>query len=111
MSKNLKFSSNPREKKPQPDLSALQRFVQNNEPPPAPAAPAPAREEARAETPPGEEGTAKAAPQKPVVKKKRLTLDLHPALHKRIKKKCVDMDVDMVEEITRILEIHFPEES
>ena len=39
---------------------------------------------------------------------KRLTLDIPADLHKRIKRACVEKDMDMAAELRRILEEHYP---
>ncbi len=41
---------------------------------------------------------------------KRLTIDVASSLHKRIRRTCLDKDVDMATEIRRILEAQFPAE-
>lgn len=47
-------------------------------------------------------------PVVPQVKLKRLTLDLHPSLHRRLKVECAMKGTTMLEEITRLLEEHLP---
>jgi hypothetical protein len=81
MSKTVSMKTNPRSKEPTP--SDLDAFVHGN-----------------ASTPP--------RPQKEAMK--RLTIDVASSLHKRIRRACLEKDVDMASEIRRILEAQFPAE-
>jgi hypothetical protein len=70
------------------------------------------REEEGSETFSRKEGRGRARLQqkKLPVKTKRLTIDLPVDLHKRVKRACLEKDVDMTVEIRRILERNFPAE-
>jgi hypothetical protein len=81
MSKTVNIKTNPRSK-PQPSVSDLDAFVHNGEP----TVPA----------------------SVPKERMKRLTIDVSASLHKRIRRACLDKDVDMASEIRRILTEHFP---
>lgn len=79
MSKTVSIRTNPRSKSP-PTVSELDAFVQSGEPvTPAPRA-----------------------------RMKRLTVDVEAGLHKQIRRKCLELDVEMATEIRRILTEHFP---
>jgi hypothetical protein len=80
MSKTVNIRTNPRNK-PQPSVSELDAFVHSSEP---------------------------VAPDAPKEKMKRLTIDVSPDLHKRIRLACLQKDVDMATEVRRILTEHFP---
>ena len=82
MSKTVNIRTNPRSK-PQPSVNELDAFVHNGEPP-APA-------------------------NVPKERMKRLTIDVSVSLHKRIRRGCLDKDVDMASAIRRILDEKFPE--
>ncbi len=41
---------------------------------------------------------------------KRLTIDISPSLHRRIKTTCARRGVKMADEIRELLETHFPDE-
>jgi hypothetical protein len=75
--KSVTIDPNPRNKR-QADASALDAFVQ---------------------------GTAKASIPKPPMK--RLTFDIPADLHKRIRRACLEKDVEMAVELRRILHEHF----
>lgn len=78
--KTVSIQANPRNK-PQPDASQLDSFVHSE---------------------------ASAASPEPKEKMKRLTLDIAADLHKRIRRACLEMEVDMAFELRRILLEHFP---
>jgi len=82
MSKTVSIQTNPR-KKPQPPARQLDSFVHGEAPPPPKAAP---------------------------IRMKRLTLDVPADLHKRIRRACLELEVDMAFELRRILLEHFPAE-
>jgi hypothetical protein len=82
-SKTVAINPSPRSKPPQPSVSALDSFVSG-----------------------GNAGARKAEPK---VEMKRLTFDIDAALHKRIRRTCLDRDIDMAVELRRILSEHFPQ--
>ena len=114
--KTVQMSTNPR-KRHEPDPALLDALVQGKK---IAAEPEPASEPIR------EQGSAAAArqeisvpqtvaqavaqptPAAPKEAMKRLTFDIPAPLHKRIRRKCVDLEVDMAVELRRILDLHFP---
>jgi hypothetical protein len=76
--KTVSINPNPR-RKPEPDLNALDALVQGKQ------------EESKGKTP-----------------MKRLTFDIPADLHKRIRRTCLEKDVDMAVELRRILQEKFP---
>jgi hypothetical protein len=79
--KSVSINPNPRNKRT-PDASSLDAFVHGPDP-----------------TAPASKG------KEPM---KRLTFDISADLHKRIRRTCLDRDVDMAVELRRILEKEFP---
>jgi hypothetical protein len=82
MSKTINIKTNPRSK-PQPSVNDLDAFVHSGEP--------------------------LVQASIPKERMKRLTIDVSASLHKRIRRACLDKEVDMASEIRRILDDKFPE--
>jgi hypothetical protein len=103
--KTVPFGQNPR----RPDPKDLDAFVHGSkaepsapsEPPlsavAAPAAPAPVAVE-----------EAPKPPLEPKVPMKRLTFDIPATTHRRMKIDCVEKDVDMAEELRKMIEARWP---
>jgi hypothetical protein len=108
---NKTVSINPKPRRPEPDPAILDALVQGKAATPAPAAP-PVQEEGRGidHSPAAPQAAPKSKGRGEAVKTpmKRLTFDIPADLHKRIRRACLEKEVDMTVELRRILQEHFP---